>query len=222
MKLKWKVLLILGIVLVASFIVYQIKNRHDIEPYTVLEGGQGIENISGQIYVNGPLVEPVSVLGKQIGETANKGRIYEIKGQPNHDWIVYLDSDEMPLREIMRKKQVEPVSIANKDFSKIRIMDIKGFKQAVGIASASTSNKDILKELKDSVNGKSIDKKVDLKNYSSFQVLSDEFKGLAFYLGVEIDNDGKIYISESDEKGERKFFEVGPKLSKWLKDHPQK
>ncbi|MDP4146033.1 MAG: hypothetical protein Q8936_16345 [Bacillota bacterium] len=208
------------VILLGVFIVYPFTSYHLLEKYSVSNDGTIVTSENGQVYLydNSMALEAVS-LGKRIGRTNNSGTVYEIKGQPNHDWIAFNSTDEMGITQIVHKKQVKPFEIDDKKIKQLRLVENKGLKQALGVAVASTEKTDILEELKSTIGETGKPESISSSNILSLQMLFDEYKGIAYVDFAIISEDNTVYISKFNDEN---LVKAGPLLSNWiLKNAPK-
>lgn len=206
------------VIIVVGFITYRIVSCSALEKYTVSNNGQSITNKSGQEYVSDTYLEAIS-LGKEIGKTDDGGSVYEIKGQPEHDWVAFNMTSEMTITQIFHKKQIEQFSISNKSIAKIRLLENKGLRQAFGISVASTTEQTILEELNNTLGDTGKTQKINSDNIVSLQILFDGYKGIAYVNYAIITDKHEVYMSGVNDDN---LIKAGPLLSKWVLDNAPK
>jgi hypothetical protein len=207
----------LSVLVAVGFFLYKIISYSLLESYTLSKNGQVLKSENGQYYVPDRSFSVAAVSqGGQIGQTENSGAVYEIKGQPRHDWIVYEAQGEMSITQVFHRKQVKPLSPSSKKIVNVRMMETAGIKQALGMGTASSKNRIMLHELAEAIVKKGKVEKVTSDQVMSLQMTFKEYKGLAYVYYVIITDQKKVYLSKVNDN---QLIKAGPLLSEWVLHH---
>lgn len=203
------------VLLISIFVGYRVVKHYSSDNYTISEYGDTITSKNGQEYVhdNSDLWLEAIATDKQIGKINDSGSVYSLKDQPNLDWIAVNTTDEMAITQIYHKKDINDFSIVNKDIKKIRLIENKGLKQAVGKAIATTEEKNILKELSESFSRTKTKQQITSKNIMLLQLFFDEYKGISYDINVIISDDKQVYLSNINEDN---VVKAGPLVTNWI------
>ncbi|GKU25074.1 hypothetical protein [Clostridium folliculivorans] len=203
------------VLLISIFVGYRAVRYYSADNYTISEDGNTIISKSGQEYVhdNSDLWLEAIATDKQIGKISDSGSVYSLKDESNLDWVAVNTTDEMTITQIYHKKEINDFSIVNKDIKQIRLIENKGLKQAVGKAVATTEEKNILKELSESLSKAKTKQQITSKNIMSLQLLFDDYKGIFYDINVIISDDKQVYLSDINEDN---VVKAGPLVTNWI------
>lgn len=209
---------IIAILLVGGGISgYELSSYLSIEKYRLSKDDQALTSGKGRHYVADQPLSVVAVSkGKQIGRTENFGAVYEIKGQPQHDWVVFNQQSEMSFDQVYHLKKVKPFSPLDQRIQTVRMMENAGIKQALGMSIAATKNRAMLQELAETISKKRKMEKVKSEQIFSLQMTFREYKGLAYVYYAMITDHKKVYLSEVNDN---RLIQASPLVSKWVLQH---
>ncbi|MBL4932238.1 hypothetical protein [Clostridium paridis] len=210
------VILVLSLLISIGGISYGYIKSTALEKFTVSQDGNVLTDENGQEYILDKdfctSLEAIS-FQKEFGKTNSDGKIYEIDGQEDHNWIAFSASSEMSILSLYHKKEISSFSLSKDDINEIRLISNKGVKQSLGVPISTTSDSNIIKEFSSSITESGSPQEIKLDKIMSLQILSKEYAGIAYRINIVITNDNKVFLSKDDGSN---FILAGNSLSKWI------
>ncbi|MDD7793090.1 hypothetical protein [Clostridium sp. 'White wine YQ'] len=210
------VIIVLSLLISIGGISYGYIKSNALEKFTVSQDGKVLTDGNGQEYILDKdfctSLEAIS-FQKEFGRTNSDGKIYEIDGQADHNWIVFSASDEMSIPNLYHKKEINSFSLSQEGINEIRLISNKGVKQSLGVPISTTSDSNIIKEFSSSISESGSPQEIKLDRIMSLQILSKEYAGIAYRINIIITNDNNVFLSKDNGNN---FILAGNFLSNWI------